>query len=353
MPSGRSAPSSATARSRKPISPGEVAARARHLGRRGEPAARRGRQARGHGAGHLLLVAAGRLEVQADDRVGLRQLGAEALQPRGVALVQAGPRRLRQRRVGDLAHEAVAEADRRAVAAHEQVAHDQALAGLLELGARDAVGERVHLAHLERVPHDRAEREHGALRRLEPVQAGGEQRVQRGWKRLRRCAALAEPGDELLEEERVAAGRRGDPLALGRGQASTSIASRSSATAARESGPSSSRQSPPAKSVSQPRWRSSSASRRAAADDEHGRPAHPLGDVGEQLHECGLGQVRVVEHEHERSPRGRVPRSGAGRPTPCPRRRRPRATRRRRPPGARPTAERPATPRPRRSGGRP
>ena len=153
-------------------------------------------------------------------RVGLRQLGAEALQPRGVALVQPGPRRLRQRGVGDLAHEAVAEADRAAVAAHEQVAHDQALAGLLELGSRDAVGERVHLAHLERVPHDRAQRQHRALRRLEPVQAGGEQRVQRGWKRLRRCAALAEPGDELLEEERVAAGRRGDPLALGRGQVS-------------------------------------------------------------------------------------------------------------------------------------
>ena len=210
--------------------------------------------------------------MQADDRIGLRQLGAEALQPRGVALVQAGPCRLRQRRVGDLAHEAVAEADGRPLAAHEQVAHDQALAGLLELGARDAVGERVHLARLEHLPHDRAQRQHRALRRLEPVQAGGEQRVQRGWKRLRLCAALAEPGDELLEEERVAAGRRGDPLALGRGQASAlDRVEKLGHRRARERAELV-RQSPPPKRASQPGWRSSSASRRATATTSAGAP---------------------------------------------------------------------------------
>ena len=39
-------------------------------------------------------------------------------------------------------------------------------------------------------------------------------------------------------------------------------------------------------------------------DERAGRPAHPRGHVGEELHECGLGEVRVVEHEHERSPPG-------------------------------------------------
>ena len=126
--------------------------------------------------------------------------------------------------------------------------------------------------------------------------------MQRGWKRLRRCAALAEPGDELLEEERVAAGRRGDPLALGRGQVSAldrveelghrrarERAELDEAVAAAEA------RLPAAMALVErvaPRRR----------DDERGRAAHPLGDVGEQLHERGLGQVRVVEHQHERSP---------------------------------------------------
>ena len=162
----------------------------------------------------LTRQAAGGLEVEADPRVGLRDLAAEAVQPVRMPLVQSRARRLRQRRVGDVADQRVPEAQRAGSwPADEQVALQQPLARVLDLRAGDAGGERVHRAGDERVARYRAERERGALGRVEPVEPCGEERVERGRERVRR-AALGDVGDELLEEERIAAGRLGRPALL-------------------------------------------------------------------------------------------------------------------------------------------
>ena len=61
----------------------------------------------------LGAVAAGLLEVVAEDLVQLDQLGAVLLQPGCEALVEVGAGRFRQRVVGGVADQQVAEAERR------------------------------------------------------------------------------------------------------------------------------------------------------------------------------------------------------------------------------------------------
>ena len=184
---------------------GEVAAAVRHLGRRGESPAGAHRELGGRSPADLFGEAPGSLEVEADARVGLRQLGAERGEPVGVPLVQARSRGLRQRCVRDVADQRVPEAQRaRARAAHQQIALHQPLAGARDVGPGDPGGQRVHRGGVEGVARDRAERQRRALCRVEPVEPRREQRLQRGRQRVR-GAALADVGDELLEEERVAA----------------------------------------------------------------------------------------------------------------------------------------------------
>ena len=201
----------------------------------------------------------------------------------------------------------MAEAQPRALPGDEQVAPHELLARLLELGARDPVGQRVHGRRLERVARDRAERQGGAFGGVEPVQARGEQRVQRRRQRRGLGARLLEEGDELLEEQRVAAGRpairrcsagrgarRRSPRAAPCWRARTAARARSPRTAARScrcrpGGPMPAR-----------------LEQVGARDpgDEHRRVAQAGDDVEQQVEQGGLGQVRVVEHEHER-PRAR------------------------------------------------
>jgi hypothetical protein len=59
-------------------------------------------------------------------------------------------------------------------------------------------------------PEDRRAGEHRTLGRAQPLQAGGEQGLDRRWQRRQALAAalLADRGDQLLQEQRVAAGRR-------------------------------------------------------------------------------------------------------------------------------------------------
>ena len=275
------------------------------------------------GAADLALVAAGGLEVEADPRVGLRQLGAERRPAtrRGARAAAPAPtspatrRRPRARGRGGIASIRV-----RPSRADEQVAPDQALARLLELGAGHAVGERVHLPGSNASPTiaPSASADRSAV--VEPVQARGEQRVERGRKRFRRRRLLLDVGDELLEEERVAAGRLGDPPLA---RPAPGARPRSPRAAPRwpraESGPSSSTLA--ATRASQPGVVEHVAARHP--DDQHGRVAQPRGDVDEQVQQRRLGQVRVVDHQRRAAARARAPRSAAGTPSRCPRRRRP------------------------------
>ena len=269
-----------------------------------------------------------------------------------MALVQPRPRRLGQRRVGGFADRA-----RGGSAAHA-VARRRGRAGrarraasqrLLELGARDAGGERVHRrganASPATAPSASAERSAVSRRSRRAASsawsAGGS---------ASRRPPLADVGDELLEEERVAARRLGDPPSLVGLEAPAADRRRAaSPLAAAESGP------------------SVEASTRA-----HRRPA-PRAGRGARPQTSSDGRVA--------QPRGR--RRAAGRAAPARpsgrRRRRRRAARAReradqragtpsavsspalpgrepdgaRPPGARPTARGRAPPPARRASGRP
>ena len=82
---------------------------------------------------------------------------------------------------------------------------DEPVAGLLDLGAGDVGGERLHRSGLEPVADDRAECERGTLDRAEPIEPRGEQGMDSRGKGVRR-APLADVGHELFEEEGIAAG---------------------------------------------------------------------------------------------------------------------------------------------------
>ena len=189
----------------------QVATAARHPSRGLEPPAGPRRELGGRARADLLLVAAGGLEMEADPGVGLGQVApsprATTRAARAAAPARTSPARRRRPRARGRGGSAAAALD-----PDQQVAPHEAVAGLLELGARDPAGQRVHRAGLERVARDRAERERGALGGVEPVEARREQRVQRGREPVRGRVLLVGVGDELLEEQRVAARRLGDPL---------------------------------------------------------------------------------------------------------------------------------------------
>ena len=165
--------------------------------------------ARRVGLPELGLVAGGLLEVVAEDLVQLDQLGAVLLEPVGEALVQLGPGRLRQRVVGGVADQQVAEAE--AVLARKlrrsgRISCLRTSAASRGVTCGSSGRERLHGAAVEDLALDRAALEDAPLAR---------RRAGRGGRRAAR-AASAEPrprpvllghGEHLGEEERVAAGR--------------------------------------------------------------------------------------------------------------------------------------------------
>ena len=213
------------------------------------------------------------------------------LEPGGEALVQVGAGRLGERVVGRVADQQVAEAE--AVLARDlrPVRPDQLLAdergearGDLRLLGR----ERLDGAAVEDLALDRAALEHASLGRLELVEPGREQRLQR-----RRdddlAVRLAGHRDHLLDEERVAARGASDPLA----QVVGSVARRSSSSTS-SSGRGSSRsvtgQVGPLLGELGPRH----------AEQQDRRARGEQRDVLDQVEERLLAPLDVVEHDHER-----------------------------------------------------
>ena len=126
--------------------------------------------------------------------------------------MQVGAGRLRHAGVGSVADEEVAEAE--AVLAHELrlVRADQPFADergqpgrYLALLGRECL----HPTAVEDLALDRPSLDDPPLGRIEPVQAGCEQRLQRG-RDAHLAARLARHRRHLLEEERVAAGGPND-----------------------------------------------------------------------------------------------------------------------------------------------
>ena len=182
----------------------------------------------------------------------------------------------------------MAEAHRVAVAGLQQVEVDQPLARLLERRAGHVVGEGVDRLELERVAHDRAVRERRTLAVAEPVEPGREQRVQRRRQQADRGgrALILEVGHQLLEEERVAARCPGD--------VHPRLPLQPAGLEQRRAG----RVGERAELEHVARLRAAVRSRHP--DDQHRRVLDPAGDGDEQLEQRRLGQVRVVDHHHER-----------------------------------------------------
>ena len=175
---------------------------------------RRGRQ-RVVGSPEIGAAATGDLEVEAEELVQLDEIGPVLLEPGREALVEACPGGFRQRVVGRVADEDVAEAE--AVLAREQrrVRRDQLLANepgetrghLQLLGC-----ERLDSTPVEDLTLDRAPLEHAPLGRRELVDARCEERVQ-GRRNDHLAVRLASHRQHLLDEERVAARRARDRVA--------------------------------------------------------------------------------------------------------------------------------------------
>ena len=202
--------------------------------------------------------------MEADPCVGLRQVAAQPVEPGGVPLVQAAHARTspathrRPRGAGRAGSAATAV---RRVARTSRSRATRRSQACSQLGAGDAGGERVHRSGLERVAHHRAEGERGPLSGVEPVEACGEQRVERGRERVRgRDAARA----RRPPAARGTAGCRRPPRrsvacrpAPGERRRSPR---RATSLAAAESGPSSSTLSAPIRST-QSGWRSNRSGR--------------------------------------------------------------------------------------------
>ena len=162
---------------------------------------------------------AGLLEVVADRLLELAaRLAGRLLEPAGIALVQLRPRLLRHALVGCLADERVAKAKcllaRRVrwIGAQELLAHERE-DQLRQAICRPGGEERGDRRQREALTDDGRALERLAFLRLEGIEAGGEQRLDRGRDRdlLVTCGSLARMCEQLLEEERVPLRRLDDP----------------------------------------------------------------------------------------------------------------------------------------------
>ena len=168
----------------------------------------------GIGLSELGRVAGRLLEVVADDLVALDEDVAVLVEPVGEPGMQVGADRLGECVVGGVADQQVTEAiavvarELSAVGTHELAPHECGEPGrdLRLLGS-----ERLHAAAVEDLALDGAALEHPALGLVELVEAGRQQRLQRG--RHVDVAILGRHREHLRDEERVAARRAGDPLA--------------------------------------------------------------------------------------------------------------------------------------------
>ncbi len=151
----------------------------------------------------------------AEDLVELDELAPVLLQPGCEALVELGARRFRERLVGGVTDQEVAEAEAVLACELRPVRPDQLLAD--ERGeVRRHLGlvgcERLDGAAMEDLALDRTPLEDAAFGGLELIEARREQRLQRG-RNDHLAVRLAGHRQHLLDEERVAARGASDLLA--------------------------------------------------------------------------------------------------------------------------------------------
>ena len=225
-PEGRQeAPATSIAGGQKVDGTGEEAGRRSHVAA-GSGLRSRRRQPLGGSLGELPRrltrraeldpVAIRPLEVVADDLVELDEIGGTLGDPAGEARVQVGAGRFRERLVGRVADQQVAEAKGvlsrklRAIRAQQFPANERR-ERRHELGS--VRRERLDCPAVEHAPLDRAAPEHVPLDGVELIEPRGQQGLDRrrhGDGVIRR---LAHERDHLLDEERIAFRRVQDPRA--------------------------------------------------------------------------------------------------------------------------------------------
>jgi hypothetical protein len=130
----------------------------------------------------LRAVAVRLLEVVTHDLVGFDEVGRVWQQPAGEALVQLGSHRFRQRDVGGVANEQMAEPEPVVSRELRSVGPDELLANECRQSCRHALLaglEGLHRPAVEDLTLDRAPLEHAALLGLELLDPGGKQRLDR------------------------------------------------------------------------------------------------------------------------------------------------------------------------------
>ena len=159
----------------------------------------------------------GLLEVVADDLVRLER-GSTLRESIREALVELRAGGLRQRLVGGIPNQGVTEPVRLVVQEQpvgigtDQVLPHERSQHRPELHVHMLGHERLQSAVVEHAPDDGSALQHRALGRLELVEAGGEQRLDRRRHADVPVGGVPDERDHLLDEQRVALGAAPDPL---------------------------------------------------------------------------------------------------------------------------------------------
>ncbi len=182
-------------------------------------------------------------------------------------------------------------------------------AGRLDLGQGHAQRHGMHRLRGEHVPADRGVAEHGPLGRIERVEAGAEERVDR-----RRQGVVAGPlarvGGQLLQEQRVAGGRLGDAAERGRVE-------RPGRDGLEDAPALGNRERAQVENAAPGAGRTGIPELGPGQADEH--PSALAVEAGDRLHELqqpGPGPLGVVENDHD----GELAGQGAEQPPQGPRR---------------------------------
>ena len=244
------------------------------------------------------------LEVVPDELVD--RLGTDALEPVGEPLVQVRPRPLGNRLVGGLADQQVREAEallaRGAVLGPNEVAVDERLEPGLDRGALLVGRELDHCSRREAPADDGRTLEDRALGGVEPIEARGEEGVdRRRHHRLLALALLLEERQHLLEEERVPLrGRRDARADLGRERTGEERVDQLLRFALGQRLQQDRAEARPAARPERPALEQL----RPGEAEKQDRSASEVGDVLHELEEGRLCPVHVLEHQDERPVRG-------------------------------------------------
>ena len=258
------------------------------------------------------------LLLPAELRAGLR------FEPGSEPRVEIGAELLRHGCVGDVSDQHVVEAEAVVALVERSVRSEQLLSRQGEEDAAQPVRaerRRQELrdgAAVEQPPLDRSALEHRPLTRLEAVDAGGEERMNRRRHGVVcRVGIVGEHGEHLLDEQRVALGRVDDAIAERRSDRSSGhqpldqilglVVAQWESETRLVRGRGAAQDGPGVEEVGA--GEAEEQDRGAAREAEH---------VLEQVEQRRLGPVDVVHHDDERSRDARASRRAGGTPTRSP-----------------------------------